>query len=329
MTDPACNLIHRPVLAAEVCAFLAPAAAKTYVDGTFGVGGYSRALLDAADCAVWGIDRDPEAIARGEAMRRRYGSRFGLIQGDFSDMVALLAAHDIEAVDGVTFDLGVSSFQLDNPARGFSFQVDGPLDMRISRSGPTAADVVNQATEAELADIIYRFGEERAARGIARAIVRARAEAPITRTLQLASIVSATVRRAGQGRETIHPATRTFQAIRIHLNREVGPGGELQRGLWAAERLLRPGGRLAVVSFHSLEDREVKQFLTTRSGRAARPNRHVPDATDAPAPTFDLLTKGAIKPTAAETAENPRARSARLRAAVRTGAPPWPSGEPC
>jgi 16S rRNA (cytosine1402-N4)-methyltransferase len=316
-------------MATEVCEALAPAPAKVFVDGTFGGGGYARALLDAADCSVWGIDRDPAAIDRGAALKRHYGSRLGLISGRFSDLVGLLASHGVRSVDGVAFDLGVSSPQLDDPERGFSFQVDGPLDMRMGGDGPTAADAVNRLPEAELADIIHRFGEERAARRIARAIVAARGVEPITRTLQLAGIVSDVVRRSGRGREAIHPATRTFQAIRIHINRELGPGGELERGLNAAERILAPGGRLAVVSFHSLEDREVKRFLTVRSGAGARPNRHRPESSHGRAPTFATVGRGVQRPSAAEVAVNPRARSARLRAATRTAASPWPEGIPC
>lgn len=309
---------HRPVLLAEVITALAPRDGAIYVDGTFGGGGYSRALLEAAECRVCGIDRDPRALAAGAALAQRYPHRLDLLQGCFGDMEQLLAARGLTQVDGVALDIGVSSPQIDEPARGFSFRHDGPLDMRMGGTGPTAADVVNNLDEAELADIIARFGEERHARRIARAIVAARNERPITRTIELAEIVRRVVRRAADG---IDPATRTFQALRIYVNDELG---ELSRGLAAAERLLVPGGRLAVVSFHSLEDREVKSFLRARSGAGAGSSRHLPVASGkSRAPTFFLLSRRAIRPDEAETLRNPRARSARLRAAERTAAPAW------
>jgi 16S rRNA (cytosine1402-N4)-methyltransferase len=313
----------------EVLAALSPKDGEVFVDGTFGGGGYSRALLDACDCRVYGIDRDPRAIGAAEALKARYGERLTLILGRFGDMQALLDAVGVRAVDGVTLDIGVSSMQIDDPARGFSFREDGPLDMRMSGAaggGSSVADIVNSADEKTLADIIYTYGEERLSRAIARAIVAARAEAPITRTGALADIVRGAVRRrSGKARtdETIDPATRTFQALRIHVNDELG---ELDRGLAAAEALLRPDGRLAVVSFHSLEDRRVKSFLAARSGSSARPSRHSPSLhargiARGAVPSFRLIGRKAIRPSAEELARNPRARSARLRAAVRTDSP--------
>ena len=304
---------HVPVLLDEVLEALAPRDGAIYVDATFGAGGYSRAILDAADCAVWGLDRDPEAIAEGQPLADSYGGRLTLVEGRFGEMDGLVAARPI---DGVALDLGVSSMQLDRPERGFSFRADGPLDMRMGGTGPSAADLVNGCPEAELADIIYRYGEERRSRRIARAIVEARRSERIERTLQLAEIVRAAVKPRA---ETIHPATRTFQALRIAVNDELA---EIDAGLAAAERLLAPGGRLAVVAFHSLEDRKVKNFLRTRSGALPRTSRHLPATTQVDrAPTFELLLKGARKPTATEISVNPRARSARLRAARRTSAP--------
>ncbi len=306
---------HVPVLLDEVLKALAPRDGAIYVDATFGAGGYSRAILDAADCAVWGLDRDPDAIAEGRPLAESYGGRLTLVEGRFGEMDDLVTARPI---DGVALDLGVSSMQLDRPERGFSFRADGPLDMRMGGSGPSAADLVNGCPEAELADIIYRYGEERRSRRIARAIVEARRSERIERTLQLAEIVRAAVKPRG---ETIHPATRTFQALRIAVNDELA---EIDAGLAAAERLLAPGGRLAVVAFHSLEDRKVKSFLRTRSGALPRTSRHLPATTQVDrAPTFELLLKGARKPTATEISVNPRARSARLRAARRTSADAW------
>ncbi|MDJ0970928.1 MAG: 16S rRNA (cytosine(1402)-N(4))-methyltransferase RsmH [Kiloniellales bacterium] len=306
---------HVPVLLDEVLEALAPRDGAIYVDATFGAGGYSRAILDSADCAVWGLDRDPEAIAEGRSLAESYDGRLTLVEGRFGEMDDLVTARPI---DGIALDLGVSSMQLDRPERGFSFRADGPLDMRMGGSGPSAADLVNGCTEAELADIIYRYGEERRSRRIARAIVEARRSERIERTLQLAEIVRAAVKARG---ETIHPATRTFQALRIAVNDELA---EIDAGLAAAERLLAPGGRLAVVAFHSLEDRKVKSFLRTRSGALPRTSRHLPATTQVDrAPTFELLLKGARKPTATEISVNPRARSARLRAARRTSADAW------
>jgi 16S rRNA (cytosine1402-N4)-methyltransferase len=325
-TPPASG--HVPVMVQEMLADLAPAKGEVFIDGTFGGGGMSRAILDAADCAVWAIDRDRDAIDRGRPMARTYGGRLTVLAGRFGDMAEILHTHGIVAVDGVVLDLGVSSFQLDDPRRGFSFQADGPLDMRMGTDGPSAADAVNTLPEEELARIIFEYGEERLSRGIARDIAAARAEAPIETTQALADIVRRAVHRrrrsGGQSRRTrLHPATRTFQALRIHVNDELG---ELARGLAAAEALLKPGGRLIVIAFHSLEDRSVKSFFSARCGSRARPSRHQPSlpsrgtAREA-APTFRLLHRGAVKPSAAEVARNPRARSARLRAAIRTGQP--------
>lgn len=317
---------HVPVMLSEVLEVLAPREGAIYVDGTLGAGGYSRALLDAAECIVWAIDRDPEAIARAKVLAERYAGRLKLIEGRFGDMDRLitLGSPADGTVDGVAFDLGVSSLQLDRPERGFSFQHDGPLDMRMSgpegAQGPSAADAVNRLPEAELADIIWRYGEERQSRRVAKAIVAARRVKAITRTGELAEIVRRVVRRGQAGRDS---ATRTFQAIRIHVNDEIG---ELRRGLGAAERLLAPGGSLAVVSFHSLEDREVKSFLKERSGARAGTTRHLPEAPrSSPDPTFEPAAGRVRKPTAEECTMNPRARSARLRAARRTDAPAWNS----
>lgn len=309
---------HIPVLLREVIEVLAPRDGGVYVDATFGAGGYSRAILEAADCTVWGIDRDPEAIARADALVRRYEGRLRLVHGRFGEMAELLGARGVTAADGVAFDFGVSSMQLDEAGRGFSFRFDGPLDMRMEKSGPSAADLVNALSERELADVIHALGEERKARAIARAIVVARAAAPIERTLQLAEIVRRAVR--ARGHEPIDPATRTFQALRMQVNDELG---EIERGLAAAEALLAAGGRLAVVAFHSLEDRRVKEFLRARSGRTPAGSRHLPPAAAGRRPSFRLLDGGVITPGADEIAVNPRSRSARLRAAERTEAPAW------
>ncbi|MDH3241292.1 MAG: 16S rRNA (cytosine(1402)-N(4))-methyltransferase RsmH [Alphaproteobacteria bacterium] len=317
---------HAPVMLTEALTDLAPADGETYVDGTFGGGGYARAILEAADCTVWAIDRDPLAVARGARMAEDFGGRLTVLEGRFGDMDSLLRGRGIDAVDGIVLDLGVSSYQLDDPTRGFSFQAEGPLDMRMGAGGPSAADAVNALPEQELARIIYEYGEERLSRAIARAIVAARAEGAIETTQRLAEIVRrAVARRAGarRGGSRIDPATRTFQALRIHVNDELG---ELSRGLAAAETLLKPGGRLVVISFHSLEDRSVKSFFSARCGSRARPSRHQPSPSSRgtareAAPTFSLLHRGMVKPSAAEITRNPRARSARMRAAIRTDAP--------
>jgi 16S rRNA (cytosine1402-N4)-methyltransferase len=304
---------HVPVLLDETIAALAPRDDALYVDGTFGAGGYSRALLEAARCRVIAIDRDPSAVRAGVSLSHHYPGRLTMLEGRFGDMERLLAPLGITALAGVALDLGVSSPQIDVAERGFSFKADGPLDMRMGADGPTAADLVNTLPEATLADIIFRLGEERFARRVARAIVAARAAAPLTRTGELASLVRKAVPVSG----TIDAATRTFQALRIEVNDELG---EIDRGLAAAERLIAPGGRLAVVSFHSLEDRRVKDFLRARGGAAPLGSRHLP-AGRLPVPSFRLLTRKPVVPGAAELARNPRARSARLRAAERTAAP--------
>lgn len=309
---------HTPVLLAEVLDVLQPKDGGIYVDGTFGAGGYAQGLLEAAPCRVWGIDRDPNAIQRGAALARRYDGRLNLVQGRFGEMDRLLRERGIEAADGVALDLGVSSMQLDEGARGFSFRFDGPLDMRMEAAGPTAAELIARASERELADVIHTYGEDRRARAIARSIVAARAAAPIKTTGRLAEIVRKAAGPRGEG--GIDPATRTFQALRIWVNDEPG---ELKRGLIAAESVLVSGGRLAVVSFHSLEDRAVKEFLRRRAGAAPAGSRHLPLVAQKRAPSFRLLSRGTITASKSEIRSNPRARSARLRAAERTPAPAW------
>jgi 16S rRNA (cytosine1402-N4)-methyltransferase len=310
---------HVPVLCEAVLTALAPRDEAVYVDGTFGDGGYSASWLAAARCRVFGIDRDPEAIRRGQALVRRWGGRLVLLEGRFGDMERVLAPLTRDPIAGIALDLGVSSTQLDAPARGFSFRFDGPLDMRMSAAGESAADLLARLPERDLAALIRGFGEERFARRIARGIATARQRQPIRRTRELAEIVRAAVPGGEGGHD---PATRTFQALRIAVNDELG---ELDRGLVAAERLLMPGGRLAVVSFHSLEDRRVKLFLRRRSQGAGTPSRHRPPPGAVPPPSFRLLWRRAVKPEAAEIARNPRARAARLRAAERTAAPAWPA----
>lgn len=304
---------HISVLGREAVAYLEPRAGGIYVDATFGAGGYSRMILDIADTRVIGIDRDRTAIAGGFDLVDGADGRLTLVESRFSDLAEVCAAQGVDKVDGVVMDVGVSSMQLDQAERGFSFRLGGPLDMRMAQSGPTAADVVATASEKQLADIIYIFGEERHSRGVARAIVAARKDAPITTTEALADIVAKVVRAKPN---EIHPATRTFQALRIFVNEELD---ELHLALAAAERLLKPGGRLAVVSFHSLEDRIVKNFLSER-GKVSAGSRHLPEVAQS-APSFQILTKRPVTPGEAEIAANPRARSAKLRAAERTAAP--------
>jgi 16S rRNA (cytosine1402-N4)-methyltransferase len=301
---------HVPVLALEVVDALQPRDGGRYLDGTFGAGGYSTAMLDCADCQVIAIDRDSDAIAAGQELAERYAPRLRLIEGRFGDMAELLSAEGVEEVDGVALDLGVSSMQLDQADRGFSFRAPGPLDMRMERHGRSAADLVNEANETELADIIWRYGEERRSRRVAHAIVEARRHKPIETTGELAAIVRRAV--GPQGRDESDPATRTFQALRIAVNDELG---ELERGLAGAEQVLAPGGRLAVVSFHSLEDRAVKEFVRARAGRTPGPSRHAPPRQEVAAIKLRDLTRKPIVPSAAEIAANPRARSARLRVA--------------
>jgi 16S rRNA (cytosine1402-N4)-methyltransferase len=306
---------HVPVLLDEVIAGLAVAPGETHVDGTFGAGGYTKAILEKGAARVYAFDRDPDAITEGGTLAASSGGRLTLVPERFSRMRQALAARDVETVDGVALDIGVSSMQLDRPERGFSFQGDGPLDMRMDRDGESAADFLNTASEEAIADVLWRYGEEPKSRRIARAIVAAR---PVERTGQLAGIVrKAAGWHAGMKKD---PATRTFQAIRIHLNEELQ---ELEGGLEAAEQVLRPGGRLAVVTFHSLEDRMVKRFLKERSGDLPAGSRHLPEQAAArPDPTFDAVAKP-VRAGETEVAANPRARSATLRVARRTSASPW------
>jgi 16S rRNA (cytosine1402-N4)-methyltransferase len=307
------------VLLAEVLSALAPIAGQDFIDGTFGAGGYTTALLAAGARRVVGIDRDPSAICAGLALLAAHPGRLTLRQGCFRDLERYAAEAGLEGANGVVLDIGVSSTQLDQAERGFSFQADGPLDMRMSETGRSAADVVNTASEAELADIFFHLGEERRARAIARAIVADRIAQPFMRTSELAGLVG---RIVGRGREPgRHPATRTFQALRIFVNDELG---ELAAALVAAEAVLRPGGRLAVVTFHSLEDRIVKVFLKERAGRQAAPSRHAaPVALPSRPPSFQFVNQRPLSPSDEEIARNPRARSARLRWAIRTASPAW------
>lgn len=305
---------HIPVLLHEVQQVLAVRDDGIYVDGTFGAGGYSRTLLDDALCRVFGIDRDPDATTVARALESATDGRFTFCPGRFGSMVEILAEHGITAVDGVVLDIGVSSMQIDTPERGFSFQKDGPLDMRMEQIGTSAAELVNHMGENDLADLIYRYGEERLSRRVARAIVLERKSRPFTTTSHLAAVIRTAVPKTADG---IDPATRTFQALRIHINDELG---ELRRGLAAAEQLLRTGGILAVVTFHSLEDREVKRFFKERSGTMARPSRHQPDLPNQPLPTFSLPHRHPIRATGEEISLNPRARSAKLRFGQRTAA---------
>ena len=310
---------HLPVMLAEVVANLAPRDGGIYVDGTFGAGGYTRAILKAAECRVIAIDRDPSAIAGGGALTMEFPGRLTISQDRFGNLDQVAAMLDAPQVDGVVLDIGVSSMQIDEGERGFSFRRDGPLDMRMSSDGISAADMVMKLSETELANLIFRFGEERHSRAVAKAILVARAVAPIERTLQLADIVSKVV--WAKPHEP-HPATRTFQALRIAVNDELG---ELARALSAAERILKPGGRLVVVTFHSLEDRIVKNFLTNRAKSAAG-SRHQPAIQNAP-PSFKLVVKGAAEASEDEVSVNPRSRSAKLRAAERTDAPAREAGD--
>jgi len=314
---------HLPVLLAEVLHYLAPRDGEVFVDGTFGAGGYSRAILEAAECTVFGIDRDPTVKPHADRLAADFPGRFKLLAGCFGDMEALLAAEGVSRVDGVVLDLGVSSMQLDEAARGFSFQADGPLDMRMGAEGPTAAELVNKLEAEELADIIYKYGEERHSRRIARAIVAMRAKRPFARTRELAEVVERAIPGGAAKKGGIHPATRTFQALRIMVNDELG---ELERGLAAAERLLGAEGRLVVVTFHSLEDRIVKNFLRVRAGETGGASRHLPEQKPVRAPSFSLLNRKAVQASAEEAAINPRARSAKLRAARRTAAEAWSEG---
>jgi len=310
---------HYPVMGSEVLAALAPAPGEIHLDGTFGAGGYSRALLAAQpEATVLAIDRDPAARERAAALADETGGRLIFLKGCFGDALALVRDAGFEYIDGFVLDLGVSSMQLDQAQRGFSFRFDGPLDMRMGSDEdiPTAADLVNEKSEQELIHIIRTYGQERFARRVARRIVEARAGGRIETTAALADIVRAAVPRSKK--DLIDPATRTFQALRIMVNDELG---ELSRALEAAEQLLRPGGRLVVVSFHSLEDGIVKQFMFERAGRTGRGSRHLPELVRA-AETFTLPQTKTIQPGAVELSENPRSRSARMRVALRTETPP-------
>ena len=311
-------MTHTPVLLAEAIAALAIEPGGLYVDATFGGGGYTRVMLEQG-VRVIAFDRDPDAIVRGAALQAQFGDRLTLIAARFSEIDHCVN----EPLNGAVFDLGVSSFQLDEGGRGFSFQADAELDMRMEKEGLSAADAVNRLSEVALADLIYNFGEDDDSRRIARGIVQARAAKPIARTLELAKIVEDAV--GGRKGARTHPATKTFQALRMLVNDELG---ELARGLSAAERALKPGGRLAVVSFHSLEDRMVKQFFAARADALGRGSRHMPDTPPERAPSFALERKRATAPGDDEVAVNPRARSASLRWAVRTDAPAWDDLEP-
>lgn len=301
-------MTHLPVLGREVVEALQPQKNGIYIDATFGRGGYTAMLLESGAGRVIAIDRDPEAIAAGAEFSKRYGDRFLLLQGCFGDMARLLRAANVNQVNGVAFDIGVSSPQLDKAERGFSFRLDGPLDMRMSDTGQTAADLVNSLGEAEIADILYQFGEERASRRIAKAIVEQRRIEPFTRTVQLANVISSVVPKHSE----THPATKSFQALRIAVNDELG---ELQRGLEAAISLLQEGGRVAVVTFHSLEDRIVKDFFKLQAGRVSQGSRHRPVAVMAQQASLRLVKTKAITPSDQEMKTNPRARSAKLRVA--------------
>jgi 16S rRNA (cytosine1402-N4)-methyltransferase len=306
---------HVPVLRDAAVAMLNPRDGKVYLDGTFGGGGYARAILDAALCTLWAIDRDPAAIARGGELAACYPGRLHVVEGRISALLELLSAEGINALDGAVFDLGVSSYQIDDAARGFSFRHDGKLDMRMGNSGMTAADLVNTVSESELAAILFEFGEEKASRRIAKTIVARRQEQKFETTSDLASVIRSVVRPDKSG---IDPATRSFQALRIAVNEELD---DIEAALQQAAEILTPGGRLVVVSFHSLEDRIVKRFMAKASGRAPGASRHDPASfSDMAAPKFRLLTGSPKAPDAAEIRANPRARSAKLRAMERLAA---------
>lgn len=303
--------MHKPVMLEEVLEALNPQDQETYIDATFGAGGYTQAILGKARCTVVALDRDPEAFHRALSFNKEYAGRFSFYEGRFGDMETFIPEN---GYDGIVFDIGVSSPQLDDAARGFSFKMAGPLDMRMEKKGLSAADVVNNFEEKEIARILWIYGEERRSRAIARAIIAKRKEYPFENTTQLADLVRSIVRVERPG---FDPATRTFQALRLYVNDELG---ELERGLAASEKLLKIGGRLVVVSFHSLEDRIVKEFLKEKSGEAANPSRYLPE-TPRPQPTFQLKDRKALLPKEEEIRQNSRARSARLRWAIRIGEP--------
>jgi len=310
--------LHQPVMLNEVVEALKPEDNATFIDATFGRGGYTRAILDAAACQVLALDRDPDAIAAAASMVTAYQGRLNVVETAFSQLAEAAIAKKTGLVDGIVFDLGLSSPQIDDAERGFSFRHDGPLDMRMEKSGEDAAEFINNSSEADIARVLWEYGEERASRRIARAIVKAREDAPITRTKTLATIIHSVMPRPKPGQ--IDPATRSFQAIRIHVNGELD---EIRHALIAAEHQLKPGGRLVVVSFHSLEDRIVKNFMITRAGQGPRPSRHLPDQ-PMPLPGFTLPKRKPQSPSEGEIAANPRARSARLRLAIRTDAAALP-----
>jgi len=309
------NLSHIPVLREQAVNFLRPEAGKIYLDGTFGGGGYARTILDTANCVLWAVDRDPAAVARGAALAALYPGRLHVLHGRISQILDLLAAAGIARLDGAVFDLGLSSYQIDDPARGFSFRQDGPLDMRMGEGGITAAILVDTLPESELADILYEFGEEKASRRIAQAIVARRTQQKFTTTADLAGVIRSVVRPDKSG---IDPATRSFQALRIAVNDELR---DIEAAMAQAADMLAPGGRLVVVSFHSLEDRIVKRFFAQAAGRMASVSRHAPmTLQDAAPPKFRLLTGSPVTPSPEEARSNPRARSAKLRAMERLAA---------
>lgn len=308
---------HYPVMLNDVLAAIKPQDGEVYLDGTFGAGGYSRAILESADCTVIAVDRDPSVSQTADQLKVEFGERFIFLKGCFGDAVSLISQTKYKSIDGFVVDIGVSSMQIDQAMRGFSFKVDGPLDMRMDMtSGITAADIVNDYAEEDLANVIYQYGEERLSRRIAKRIVERRTDARIQTTLQLADIVRSVVPRSPK--DKIDPATRTFQALRIAVNDELG---ELERGLDAAEILLHEGGRLVVVSFHSLEDGIAKAFLNERTGNMPNPSKYLPNITAEISPSFTLIKRKAFTPSDIEIQENTRSRSAKMRVAVRTSAP--------
>jgi 16S rRNA (cytosine1402-N4)-methyltransferase len=313
---------HTPVLISQVLKALQPKDDELYVDCTFGAGGYSRAILESANCKLLALDRDPGAAAIASALAEEFPGRFQFAATPFSALADISAQNGFDPADAVIFDLGVSSMQLDEAERGFSFMRDGPLDMRMSGEGVSAADVVNNFDEGEIADIFFHLGEERRSRAIARAIVARRADRKFERTLDLAGLIESVMPRRHD--DKIHPATRSFQALRLFVNDELG---ELATALQAAETILRPGGRLIAVTFHSLEDRIVKTLLASRSGGKGRGSRHMPDTGNEHAPSFKLVSRKPVEPGADEIKANPRARSAKLRAAIRLDTPAWPEDD--
>ena len=308
---------HVPVLLAQVLKALAVNDDETYLDGTFGAGGYTRAILETAECKVLAVDRDITAISGGQALVSQFSGRLSLLQGRFSSMKEIAQSDGISGLDGIVLDLGVSSMQLDHAERGFSFMRDGPLDMRMGQDGETAGDILARLSEKDLSNIFWKLGEERRSRAIAKVIVAEREKEPLIRTAQLAKIVERVLGRRPD--DAKHPATRVFQALRLFINRELE---ELVDGLHAAEQVLKPGGRLVVVTFHSLEDRIVKRFFHLKGARKPRPSRHFPGHIDEEKePCFELINHKAVKPKESEVLANPRARSAQLRAGIRTKAP--------